>query len=331
MSTLTILEIVGILLIVAWNAFFVSAEYAFVAVRRTRIDELVEEGSGAAKRVRHLIDDPARFISAFQVAITLSSLALGAVGEPAVSAVFERALGNLGALGEGAVAVISVILAFALITALHVVLGEIVPKTLTLSRAESVALRVALPVSVFMWLFWPFIWVLRGLSEALIRLLGLESPSEMRLVHSEEELKMLISASHEEGVLEESEEQLLHKVFDFAETEVKQVMVPRPDVIGMPVDLTAAEAIDRALASPYTRYPVYRESMDDLIGVVHIRNLFAEHVGVGAEPTIEACVRAVPIVPETKKLDELLADFRRTKTHMAIVVDEYGSTSGLTH
>ncbi len=329
MSTLTILEIVGILLIVAWNAFFVSAEYAFVAVRRTRIDELVEEGSGAAKRVRHLIDDPARFISAFQVAITLSSLALGAVGEPAVSAVFERALGNLGALGEGAVAVISVILAFALITALHVVLGEIVPKTLTLSRAESVALRVALPVSVFMWLFWPFIWVLRGLSEALIRLLGLESPSEMRLVHSEEELKMLISASHEEGVLEESEEQLLHKVFDFAETEVKQVMVPRPDVIGMPVDLTAAEAIDRALASPYTRYPVYRESMDDLIGVVHIRNLFAEHVGVGAEPTIEACVRAVPIVPETKKLDELLADFRRTKTHMAIVVDEYGSTSGI--
>jgi putative hemolysin len=140
---------------------------------------------------------------------------------------------------------------------------------------------------------------------------------------------MLISASHEEGVLEESEEQLLHKVFDFAETEVKQVMVPRPDVVGMPVDLTAAEAIDRALASPYTRYPVYRESMDDLIGVVHIRNLFAEHVGVGTEPTIEACVRAVPIVPETKKLDELLADFRRTKTHMAIVVDEYGSTSGI--
>ena len=294
MSTLTILEIVGILLIVAWNAFFVSAEYAFVAVRRTRIDELVEEGSGAAKRVRHLIDDPARFISAFQVAITLSSLALGAVGEPAVSAAFERVLGNLGALGEGAVAVISVILAFALITALHVVLGEIVPKTLTLSRAESVALGVALPVSVFMWLFWPFIWVLRGLSEALIRLLGLESPSEMRLVHSEEELKMLISASHEEGVLEESEEQLLHKVFDFAETEVKQVMVPRPDVIGMPVDLTAAEAIDRALASPYTRYPVYRESMDDLR--VHEVDLLT--LGQYLQPTVNHLPVARFVAPE---------------------------------
>ena len=327
MSTLTIIEISVIVVIIAWNAFFVSAEFAFVAVRRTRIDELVEEGSRSAKRVRHLIDDPARFISAFQVAITLSSLALGAVGEPAVSAVFEQVLGNVGALGEGAIAVLSVILAFALITALHVVLGEIVPKTLTLSRAESVALGVALPVSVFMWVFWPFIWVLRGLSEALIRLLGLESPSEMRLVHSEEELKMLISASHEEGVLEESEEQLLHKVFDFAETEVKQVMVPRPDVVGMPGDLSATEAITRALASPYTRYPVYRDTMDDLVGVVHVRNLFAAQMDEAGETLVETCARPVPIVPETKKLDELLADFRRTKTHMAIIVDEYGSTS----
>jgi CBS domain containing-hemolysin-like protein len=329
MSTLTIIEIAVIVVIIAWNAFFVSAEFAFVAVRRTRIDELVEEGSRSAKRVRHLIDDPARFISAFQVAITLSSLALGAVGEPAVSAVFEQALGNVGALGDGAIAVLSVILAFALITALHVVLGEIVPKTLTLSRAESVALGVALPVSIFMWVFWPFIWVLRGLSEALIRLLGLESPSEMRLVHSEEELKMLISASHEEGVLEESEEQLLHKVFDFAETEVKQVMVPRPDVVGMPGDLSATEAITRALASPYTRYPVYRDTRDDLVGVVHVRNLFAAQMDEAGETLVETCARPVPIVPETKKLDELLADFRRTKTHMAIVVDEYGSTSGI--
>ena len=329
MSTLTIIEISVIVVIIAWNAFFVSAEFAFVAVRRTRIDELVEEGSASAKRVRNLIDDPARFISAFQVAITLSSLALGAVGEPAVSRVFESVLGNWGLLGDSATVVISVILAFAIITALHVVLGEIVPKTLTLSRAEAVALRVAFPVQIFMWVFWPFIWVLRGMSEALIRLLGLESPSEMRLVHSEEELKMLISASHEEGVLEESEEQLLHKVFDFAETEVKQVMVPRPDVVGMPADLSATEAITRALASPYTRYPVYRETMDDLVGVVHVRNLFAAQMDEAGETLVETCTRPVPIVPETKKLDELLADFRRTKTHMAIVVDEYGSTSGI--
>ena len=181
MTSVTLIEIALIFVIIAWNAFFVSAEYAFVAVRRTRIDELVEEGSKSAKRVRRLLDDPARFISAFQVAITLSSLALGAVGEPAVSRVFEELFGNIGMLGDGAVVVISVILAFAIISALHVVLGEIVPKTLTLSRAESVALAVVLPVTIFMWLFWPFIWVLRGMSEALIRLMGLESPSEMRI------------------------------------------------------------------------------------------------------------------------------------------------------
>ena len=329
MSSVTLIEIVLIFVIIAWNAFFVSAEYAFVAVRRTRIDELVEEGSKSAKRVRRLLDDPARFISAFQVAITLSSLALGAVGEPAVSRVFEELFGNIGMLGDGAVAVISVILAFAIISALHVVLGEIVPKTLTLSRAESVALTVVLPVTVFMWLFWPFIWVLRGLSEALIRLMGLESPSEMRLVHSEEELKLLISASHEEGVLEAEERQLLYKVFDFAETEARQVMVPRPDVVALQVDLTPDEAIEQTLNAPYTRYPVYRETLDDLVGVVHIRHLFGARLQQSDATTLEAFVRPVPIVPETKKLDELLAEFRRTNTHMAIVVDEYGSTGGI--
>ena len=329
MSSVTLIEIALIFVIIAWNAFFVSAEYAFVAVRRTRIDELVEEGSKSAKRVRRLLDDPARFISAFQVAITLSSLALGAVGEPAVSRLFEELFGNIGMLGDGAVVVISVILAFAIISALHVVLGEIVPKTLTLSRAESVALAVVLPVTIFMWLFWPFIWVLRGMSEALIRLMGLESPSEMRLVHSEEELKLLISASHEEGVLEAEERQLLYKVFDFAETEARQVMVPRPDVVALQVDLTPDEAIEQTLNAPYTRYPVYRETLDDLVGVVHIRHLFGARLQQSDATTLEAFVRPVPIVPETKKLDELLAEFRRTNTHMAIVVDEYGSTVGI--
>ena len=329
MTSVTLIEIALIFVIIAWNAFFVSAEYAFVAVRRTRIDELVEEGSKSAKRVRRLLDDPARFISAFQVAITLSSLALGAVGEPAVSRLFEELFGNIGMLGDGAVVVISVILAFAIISALHVVLGEIVPKTLTLSRAESVALAVVLPVTIFMWLFWPFIWVLRGMSEALIRLMGLESPSEMRLVHSEEELKLLISASHEEGVLEAEERQLLYKVFDFAETEARQVMVPRPDVVALQVDLTPDEAIEQTLNAPYTRYPVYGETLDDLVGVVHIRHLFGARLQQSDATTLEAFVRPVPIVPETKKLDELLAEFRRTNTHMAIVVDEYGSTVGI--
>jgi CBS domain containing-hemolysin-like protein len=327
---MTLVQIAAIAAIVLWNAFFVAAEYAFVAVRRTRIDELIEQGSSSARRVRRIIEDPPRFISAVQVAITLSSLALGAVGESAVSAAFESAFGALeGSIGASAVTILSVVMAFAIITALHVVLGEIVPKTLTLARAEPVALAVAVPVSAFMWLFWPFIWLLRWLSNAIIRLLGLEQPSEMRLVHSEEELKMLISASHEEGVLEAGEQQLLHKVFDFSETEVRQVMVPRPDIVGLPVDIAPDEAIARALEAPFTRYPAYRESLDDLVGVVHVRHLYGARLKGSDAATIESFARPVPIVPETKKLDELLADFRRTKTHMAIVVDEYGSTVGI--
>jgi CBS domain containing-hemolysin-like protein len=140
---------------------------------------------------------------------------------------------------------------------------------------------------------------------------------------------MLIAASHEEGVLEEEEQQLLHKVFDFSETEVRQVMVPRPDVVALPVELTPDAAIERALAEPYTRYPVYRETLDELIGVVHVRHLYGARVHGTDAADIAAFARPVPIVPETKKLDELMADFRRTKTHMAIVVDEYGSTVGI--
>lgn len=324
------LELVLIALILAWNAFFVAAEYAFVAVRRTRLDELVEQGSRSARRVRAIVDDPPRFISTVQVAITFSSLALGAVGESTVSSLFGAALGGADAfLSPTVVTIVSVVLAFAVITALHVVLGEIVPKTLTLQQAEPVALASAYPVQLFMTVFWPFIWALRTLSDLVIRLLGLEQAAHVGLVHSEEELKMLVSASREEGVLEAEEQEMLYKVFDFAETEADQVMVPRPDVVGLPVALTPAEALGRALDQPFTRYPVYGEDLDDIVGVLHIRHLYgAIHDGAPAGD-LRPLLRAAPLVPETKKLDELLAEFRRSKTHMAIVVDEYGSTIGI--
>ncbi len=324
------LEFLVIALIIAWNAFFVAAEYAFVSVRRTRLDELIEQGSRPARRVRAIVDDPPRFISAVQVAITFSSLALGAVGESTVSRLLGAALGGADALvSPTVVTVVSVVLAFAIITALHVVLGEIVPKTLTLQRAEPVALVAAYPVRLFMTVFWPFIWALRTLSDLVIRLLGLEQASHVGLVHSEEELKMLVSASREEGVIEAEEQEMLYKVFDFAETEADQVMVPRPDVVGLPVVLAPAEALARALEQPFTRYPVYGEDLDDIVGVLHIRHLYGAIHDGDAAVDLRSLVRSAPIVPETKKLDELLAEFRRSKTHMAVVVDEYGSTVGI--
>jgi CBS domain containing-hemolysin-like protein len=324
------LELALMALILAWNAFFVAAEYAFVAVRRTRLDELVDQGSRSARRVRAIVDDPPRFISTVQVAITFSSLALGAVGESTVSALLGSALGGAAAyVSPAVITVVSVVLAFALITALHVVLGEIVPKTLTLQQAEPVALFSAYPVQLFMTVFWPFIWVLRTLSDLVIRLLGLEQAAHVGLVHSEEELKMLVSASREEGVLEAEEQEMLYKVFDFAETEADQVMVPRPDVVGLPVALTPAEALGRALEQPFTRYPVYGEDLDDIVGVLHIRHLYGAIHGGTTSGDLHPLLRTAPLVPETKKLDELLAEFRRSKTHMAVVVDEYGSTVGI--
>jgi CBS domain containing-hemolysin-like protein len=330
MSTASWIELSSIIFIVLWNGFFVAAEYAFVTVRRTRLQELVEQGSRRAKAVLAIVEDPTHFISAMQLAVTLSSLALGAVGEPAFSSLVESAFGLSGDARRGVAGTLAIIVAFAIITTLHVVLGEIVPKTIGLGRAERVAIWVAGPVRIFFRLFQPFIWTLQRLARMVNRWLGLTEPKGMALVHSEDELKMLVSASKEEGVLEADEQEMLYNVFDFAETNVDEVMVPRPDVVGLHIGLTPAEAAREVLRHPFTRYPVYREDLDEICGILHIRSLFDALQNGGAEATsLDGLVRSVQLVPETKRLDKLLAEFRRTSTHMAVVVDEYGSTAGI--
>ncbi len=207
-------------------------------------------------------------------------------------------------------------------------LGEIVPKTIGLNRAEVVALWVAAPVRLFFRIFQPFIWVLQRLARIVNRSLGLEDPHGMALVHSEDELKMLVSASKERGVLEADEQEMLHKVFDFADTHVEDVMRPRPDVAALKSSLSLDEAVHEVRKHPYTRYPVYRENLDEIVGLLHIRSLF-DAVYSDSPPTLETLLRPAQIVPETKELGEMLKLFRRTSTHMAIVVDEYGSTAGI--
>jgi CBS domain containing-hemolysin-like protein len=330
MTALTATEIGSILLIVLWNGFFVAAEYAFVTVRRTRLHELIAQGSKRAASVLRIVENPTHFISAMQLAVTLSSLALGAVGEPAISRALEGAFGVEGKANTGLAGLLAVIIAFVLITTLHVVLGEIVPKTIGLGRAEATALWVAGPVRVFFRVFLPFIWVLQRLARIVNRSLGLEDPHGMALVHSEDELKMLVSASHEEGVLEAEEQEMLYKVFDFSETEVEDVMVPRPDVVALSVTLTPAQAMEAVLKQPYTRYPVYRGDLDDICGMLHLRSLYdALAKGTSDLGDIQPLLRPAHIVPETKKLGKLLTEFQRTSTHMAVVVDEYGSTAGI--
>lgn len=317
-------------LIVAWNAFFVAAEYAFVSVRPSRLEELAEEGSRHARQVLELQKDPTRFISAVQVAITMASLAAGAVGEPTLRRLLKDAFEPLGdATTRTLSTVLAVVIGFAIVTAVTVVLGEIVPKTLSLERSERIALATVGPVKLFSAVFRPFIAALDRLSRWATRLLGLPRPSPIGRGHTEEELKLILAASFEEGVLEADEQQMLARVFDFADTEVRQVMVPRPDVIALPADMTLGDAAERALTAPYTRYPVVGDDIDDVKGIVHVRDLFQALRGGGEDRFLRELARPADIVPEGKRLDELLAEFRRTKSHMAIVVDEYGSTAGV--
>jgi CBS domain containing-hemolysin-like protein len=327
----TALELLAVVLVVAANAFFVAAEYALVTVRRTRLQELDAQGSRRARRVLGLLEQPSRFISAIQLGVTLSSLALGAIGEPVVTRLLQRPLDLLPSSWHTAVATtIAVIVAFTILTFFHVVMGEIVPKSYTLAHADGVAMTIAWPLGVFQAVFRPFIWALVGASGAVLGWIGLAPPKGISLVHSEEELKMLVTASRQQGVLEEEEQEMLHNVFEFADKDAADVMVPRPDVVAVPVEMPPEQLLRELLGHPYTRYPVYGEDLDEILGILHVRDLFsALHDRGIAGVDVRAIVRPAIFVPETKPLDELLADFRRTSSHMAVVVDEYGSLEGL--
>jgi putative hemolysin len=326
MSTTTALELVSIVLCVLWNGYFVAAEYAFVSVRRTRLDELVNDGSRRARMVRRIVSDPSHFITGITVGITLSSLALGAVGEPVVSRLLERAFGHTP-IPAGAIAVI---IAFIIIVIPQVVVGEIVPKSYTLPRAERVALAVAPPIRVFFAGFGWFIRFLDWLSQRLMRLLGVTTTDELEGAHSEVELRMLLRQGERSGVLEADEQEMIDKVFDFSDTPVEHVMVPRPDIVALPVGLTPTAAMEQVLQHPYTRYPVYDEEFDNVLGVLHVRRLFvALQNGDGGAADLRTLLYPAHLVPETKRLGHLLAEIRRQKGHMAIVIDEYGSVAGL--
>ena len=225
---------------------------------------------------------------------------------------------------------IAFVLAFLIITFLHVVIGELVPKGVALGHAETTALAVSAPVRGFFVVMKPLIWVLQRSSDVILRSLGLTPPGGEMEVYSEAELKMLLSRSTEEGELEQQEQEMLYKVFDFADKEVSAVMVPRPEVVALSIDLPPEEALAAVIESPYTRYPVYRETLDKVVGILHVRDLFSALVDRGiAGVQLEQLLRPAYIVPETKDLAALLAEFRKANQHMAIVVDEYGDLEGI--
>lgn len=323
------LKLTAVMFLVLLNGFFVATEFALVAVRRTRVQELAEEGSRGAKAVLRAQDNPAVFVSSTQVGITMASLGLGALGEPAVATLIAPLTESLG-FSDSATHLISFIIAFMFITYMHVVLGEIAPKSLALQRSERVAMWCAGPILLFHQVLRPLIWIFTSSADLVLRLFRVPPAPGTHLIHSEEELKMLISQSTAGGVLQETERMMLDNAMGFADTTVEEVMVPRPDVIAFSIDASPAELLHQIVEQPYTRYPVYRENTDHIVGILHIRDLFNAVEKNGKDQVHIASLLRNPLrVPESKLLDGLLADFRRSKSHMALVLDEYGALAGI--
>jgi CBS domain containing-hemolysin-like protein len=326
-----LLKLGTVALLVMANAFFVAAEFSLVSVRRTRIAELVAQGNRAAGWVQRAIEDPDRFIAATQLGITLASLGLGWIAEPALSHLLLPVV-TLFPVGmqSGVSQSISAGLSFAIITFLTVVIGELAPKSIALQNPEKTSLFIAQPTVWTERIFKPVIWALNGTGNALLRAVGVQPAAGHELVHSIEELKMLVSASAESGLVATEEEEMLHAIFDFGELLVRQIMVPRTEMVAVPASATLDELIDTAIQHTYTKLPVYEESLDHIIGVVHLKDtLRAMHARRGRPQTARDLMRETIFIPEMAHVSSLLRRFRSRHQHLAIVLDEYGGTAGV--
>lgn len=334
----TALGLLAVLALVFMNGFFVAAEFSFVGARRTRLAQLAAEGRSAARAAQSAINHLDQYIAATQLGITLASLGLGWIGEPAVAHLFEplfdRFLPEDLAMTVGHT--VAVVIAFALVTMLHIVLGELAPKSIALQRPEDVAMIVARPTIVFHDIFNPVIRLMNGVGNGVVRVLGFEPAGEHHSVHSPEELEMLVHSSREAGLLQASEEALLRRVFDFSDIPVVEIMQPRVEVDAIEIDIPLPELLRRIAADHHSRYPVYRGQIDDLIGVLNIKDVFdlmIRQPSLLAEESasfdITPLVREALYVPETMSVDRVLEEMRRKKTQLAIVIDEYGGMAGL--
>jgi magnesium and cobalt exporter, CNNM family len=314
------LRIIVVLLLVLGSALFVAAEYALITARRARLEERAMGGNRGARAALRLMDEPVRFISSTQLGITIFAILVGAIGEPLISDLMQPPLSNT----------VAFVISFALLTYFSVVLGELVPKAVALQRAEALAMVLAVPLDFLGRIAHPIVWVLQVSANAVLRVLRVNPAPAGMIAYTRDDIRLSVAAAEDHGELEQAEEEMLYKVFDFASKEVSAVMVPRPDVVGISADMPPEEALRAVVDSPFTRYPVYRGTLDDIVGILHVRDLFGAMHDLGiAAVELESIVRPAYVVPETKDLAALLADFRREKQHLAIVIDEYGDTEGI--
>jgi CBS domain containing-hemolysin-like protein len=322
------LNLLGALILVGLNAFFVAAEFALVRVRESRIVQLEQEGSARAGVVRETLRDLDSNLSVCQVGITVASLALGWVGEPAVSHLIEPVLASINVASDRVVTIVSVAVGFGVITYAHLVFGEQAPKYFSIQRAERVSLWISRPLNLFRLVLRPVVWVVNASTNFILTPWGIRLGEEME-AHSEEELRIMISSSTASGVLDPEEREYLNNVFDFGDRVAREIMVPRPDIEALPSDAALAELAEKAAFGRYTRYPVYEGDLDNILGAVHVKDLFR---AAGEDPEnfdIREVIRECLVVPETKRIEEILREFQTRKLQMAIVIDEWGSVEGL--
>ncbi|MCJ7795436.1 MAG: hemolysin family protein, partial [Thermoleophilia bacterium] len=319
------LGVASVLVLVLLNGFFVAAEFAIVKVRGTRIAELAGEGRRHAKVAQHLVGHLDAYLSATQLGITMASLGLGWVGEPALAHLLAPLFEALGISSPNTIRVVSVIVAFAIITFLHIVIGELAPKSIAIQKAEAVTLWTASPLRLFYRLFRPIIWLFNGAATSLLRLIDIQPASEAQLAHSEEELRMIISASQEGGHIDEVEQAIMRRALIFGEHAVGEIMVPRTEMASLPTEMAIAQALEEVALSNHTRYPVYEDDMDDTIGYVHVKDLYR----ADRSRSVRTLLRPIGFIAETASIELALKRFQSTRTPLAIVVDEHGGTAGL--
>ena len=326
-----LLRLFIVVLLVLANGFFVAAEFSLVSVRKTRIAELVAQGKSGADWVKLAIENPDRVIAATQLGITIASLGLGWLGEPALSHLLFPIVSLFpGDIQSEVSHSISAGIAFALITFMHVVVGELMPKSIALQNPERTSIFVARPTVLTERIFKPVIWLLNGSGAILLKLIGAKPASGHEMVHSVEEMKMIVTASAQEGVVETDESDMLHAVFDFGELLVRQVMIPRTQITGVEADASLDEIIQVVDQTTYSKLPVYEDDLDLILGIIHVKDLL--HVlsqNDGQEFNVRTLLREPLYVPETLPVNELLHKFRQQHQHIAIVMDEYGGTAGL--
>lgn len=327
-----LIPILVVILLVALNGLFVAAEFAIVGARAVRLDQDADgRGTSAHRYLKRVLDSPAgqdRYIAIAQLGITLATIGLGMYAEPAIAAWIYGPLEHLPGVGTTGAHAIGTVVAVAGLTYVHVVIGEMIPKALALQAPEATALRIARPMQITGVVFRPLVAVLNGVATLLLHLLRVPITEGAARLYSPEELVHLVRESHREGAVSESEQQIISNIFDFAERRVRDLMVPRTRVAALPLDAELADVEEKMNTLHYSRYPVYRDEIDHVVGIVHVKDVIKQRAR-GEPFDLRRLVRRVPRVPESMRAERLLAAFKRLHVHMALVVDEYGGTSGI--